>query len=62
MATISPEGPKSVRQPSYLSGMRQADDQAVGELAWSPNGRYLASASGSQITVFTMDTRQPVAK
>lgn len=34
----------------------------VSELAWSPNGRYLASASGKQILVWATDSRQVVAR
>lgn len=34
----------------------------VSELAWSPNGRYLASAAGSQILVWNNEHRQVVAR
>ncbi|KAK4685805.1 chromosome transmission fidelity protein 4, partial [Tremellales sp. Uapishka_1] len=33
-----------------------------GELAWSPNGRYLASSAGSQILVWSTETRQIIAR
>ncbi|WVR04655.1 hypothetical protein IAU60_001666 [Kwoniella sp. DSM 27419] len=35
---------------------------AVGELAWSSNGKYLASSSGSTIYIWATDSRQVVAK
>ncbi|WWD07638.1 hypothetical protein V865_005739 [Kwoniella europaea PYCC6329] len=34
----------------------------VGELAWSPNGKYLASSSSNTIYIWATDTRQVVAK
>lgn len=34
----------------------------VGELAWSPNGRYLASAAGPQVLVWTTESRQVIAR
>lgn len=34
----------------------------VSELAWSPNGRYLASAAGSQILIWSTESRQVIAR
>ncbi|OCF45863.1 chromosome transmission fidelity protein 4 [Kwoniella heveanensis CBS 569] len=34
----------------------------VGELAWSPNGKYLASSAGSTIYIWSAQTRQVIAK
>ncbi|KAK8847432.1 hypothetical protein IAR55_005290 [Kwoniella newhampshirensis] len=35
---------------------------AIGELAWSSNGKYLASSSGSTIYIWATDSRQVIAK
>ncbi|WVQ98084.1 hypothetical protein IAU59_005206 [Kwoniella sp. CBS 9459] len=34
----------------------------VGELAWSPNGKYLASSAGSTIYIWSAQSRQVIAK
>ncbi|WWC86877.1 uncharacterized protein L201_001756 [Kwoniella dendrophila CBS 6074] len=34
----------------------------IGELAWSPNGKYLASSSSQTIYIWSADTRQVIAK
>ncbi|TYJ56899.1 hypothetical protein B9479_002344 [Cryptococcus floricola] len=44
-STFVPDGPKAL----------------IGELTWSPNGRYLAASAAANIYVFSTDTRQPVA-
>lgn len=59
--TLTPDGQKavSVLRDRIRDG---ADGQAISELAWSPNGRYLVSAAGPQILVWSMETRQVVAR
>ncbi|WRT64744.1 uncharacterized protein IL334_001678 [Kwoniella shivajii] len=34
----------------------------IGELAWSPNGKYLASSSSTTIYIWSTDSRQVIAK
>nr|XP_019008454.1 chromosome transmission fidelity protein 4 [Kwoniella pini CBS 10737]OCF47235.1 chromosome transmission fidelity protein 4 [Kwoniella pini CBS 10737] len=35
---------------------------SIGELAWSPNGKYLASSSNTTIYIWATDSRQVIAK
>ncbi|WVQ83266.1 hypothetical protein IAT38_005405 [Cryptococcus sp. DSM 104549] len=44
-ATFTPDGPKV----------------PIGELAWSPNGKYLAASGASNLYIFSTDSRQLVA-
>ncbi|WVQ75997.1 hypothetical protein IAR50_005633 [Cryptococcus sp. DSM 104548] len=44
-STFVPDGPKAL----------------IGELAWAPNGRYLAASAAANIYIFSTETRQPVA-
>jgi chromosome transmission fidelity protein 4 len=46
------------KQTTFANGHRAP----VTELAWSPNGRYLASAAGAQILVWNTESRSVVAK
>ncbi|OWZ76111.1 chromosome transmission fidelity protein 4 [Cryptococcus neoformans Tu401-1] len=45
------------RQSSYTPDGPKA---LIGELAWSPNGKYLAVAAATNLYIFSSETRQPI--
>lgn len=47
------------KQPTFS---QDGHKELVSELAWSPNGKYLASAAGKDIIVWKTDGRQVVAR
>ncbi|EIW71228.1 hypothetical protein TREMEDRAFT_28047 [Tremella mesenterica DSM 1558] len=48
------------KQPAFSSS--DGHKTPISELAWSPNGRYLASSAGEQILVWAEESRQVVAR
>lgn len=59
--TYASDGPKTVSDDS-AGAIVVLTLQAFGELAWSPNGRYLIGSSGPRIHVWSTESRALVSK